>query len=155
MKKFFKYLGIGFLGISGTFVLIAVIMVAGTLFFGIDKEEVFVPYIESTVPQLMTWDVNKYEVHMSKKGFETSTREQWILFLKSSSRLGTLQSIGDIEFMNSKSMYRLTSGLTTYATYRVPITMDTGLAHVILNLQHNDEKVEINGFKFLSDLLFQ
>ncbi len=151
MKKFFKYLGFGLLSVVVFFVAIIAITSIG----GIDKEETFPPYIQETVPKLTTWDIEQYKLLMSQKGMESATPEQWQLYLDMFKKLGQLQSIGVAELQNSRVASTVATGNTTYAVYLVPLSFDTGEAHVQLGLQHNDGKVEINSVRFLSDLLLK
>ena len=70
-------------------------------------------------------------------------------------KLGTLESVGAPSFEKSQVFTTTSNGTTTYAVYLVPITFDTGAAHVRLGLQHNDGKIEIRSVRFLSDLLLK
>jgi uncharacterized membrane protein len=151
MKKFFKYLGFGILSVIVFFIGVAVIASMGS----IDKEETFPPYIADVVPKLTTWDIAQYEALMSQEGLEAATPEQWQLYLDMFKKLGELQSVGEPELQNWRSASTIGTGNTTYAVYLVPLTFDTGDAHVQLGLQHNDGKVEINSVRFLSDLLLK
>ncbi|MCC5856146.1 MAG: hypothetical protein JJU10_10800 [Idiomarina sp.] len=92
---------------------------------------------------------------MSKQGMESVTPEQWQLYLDMFRKLGQLQSVGKPELQNWRTTLTLGSGNTSYAVYLVPLTFDTGEAHVQLGLQHKDGKVEINSVRFLSDVLLK
>lgn len=151
MKKIFKYLGFGILSIVLFFVAVIVITGIGS----VDEEKTFPPFIEEAIPKLTTWEIEQYRLLMSKEGMEAVTPEQWRLYLNKFQKLGQLQSIGTPELRNSKVASTVSSGTTTYAVYLVPLTFDTGEAHVQLGLQHNDEKVKINSVRFLSDLLLK
>jgi|TARA_Y100000296_G_scaffold79328_1_gene103094 hypothetical protein len=151
MKKFFKYLGFGFLSVVVFFLAVIAITSIGS----IDKEETFPPYIYESVPKLTTWDIEQYKLLMSEEGIGAATPEQWELYLEMFKKLGQLQSVGVPELQNSRVASTVASGNTTYAVYLVPLTFDTGKAHIQLGLQHNDGKVEINSVRFLSDLLLK
>ena len=151
MKKFFKYLGYGMLSVVAFFIAIFVI----TSISGIDKEETFLPYIEEAVPKLTTWDIDQYELLMSKKGFESGTPIEWQFYLDTFQKLGILQKVGVPNFQNSRIELKLSSGSTTYAIYLVPLVFDTGKAHVRLVLQHSSGKTEINSVRFFSDLFLE
>ena len=151
MKKFFKYLGFGLLSVVLFFIGIGIISSVG----GIDNEEVFHPYIDTTLPKLATWDVSQYKVAMSQQGFDAITADKWELYLAKMSALGELRSIAGPELERSSVMSSIRSGKTTHAIYLVPVVFSTGNAHVRLGLQHNDGEVEINSISFLSDILFQ
>ena len=151
MKKIFKYLGFGILSVIIFFIAIIIISNIG----GINEEETFPPYIAEVLPKLTTWDIEQYRLFISKKGMEASTPEHWKLYINKVKKLGTLKEAGVPEFQNSKVSSTVRTGTTTYAVYLVPLTFDTGLAHVQLGLQHNDGKVEINSIRFLSDLLLK
>ena len=151
MKKLFKILGFGLLSIVIFFVAIAAISMIGS----VDKEEVLIPYIESAIPRLTTWDISEYKTLMSEDGFNGITPEQWDLYLKLFTKLGTLESVGTPELQNWRTMSGIPNGKTTYADYLIPLAFDTGPAHVELGLKHNKNKTEINSVRFLSDLLIQ
>ena len=151
MKKFFKYLGFGLLSVVVFFIAVIVITSIG----GINKEETFPPYIAEAVPKLTTWDIEQYKLLMSEQGMGAATPEQWELYLEMLKKLGHLQSVGVPELQNSRVASTVATGNTTYAVYLVPLTFDTGEAHVQLGLQYNDGKVEINSVRFLSDLLLK
>lgn len=149
MKKVFKYLGIGILSLVIFFVGIAIL----TSSKSVDHEQVFVPYIEKTIPELTTWEQEAYKTHMSKEAFEGATKAQWNLYLSKFSHLGSLQSIGVPELQQSKTLSSISGSSTTYAVYLVPVTFDTGLAHVQLGIESKNDKIQINSVKFLSDIL--
>lgn len=151
MRNFFKYLAFGALSVAVFFVAIIVITSIG----GVDKEEAFPPYIEETIPKLTTWDIDQYELLMSKKGFESATSGEWQIYLDMLEKLGILQKTGVPKLQNSRIESKISSGSTTYVTYLVPLIFDTGEAQVELGLQHNSEKIEINSVRFLSDRLFE
>ena len=151
MTKFFKYLGFGVLSIVVFFVAIFVIASIG----GVDTEDTFPPYIEETVPKLTTWNVEQYNLLMSQQAKESATSEQWQLYMDMYTKLGELKSIGLPELQNSEVEFNLVTGRTTYVVYLVPLSFDTGEAHVQLGLLHNDGSIEINSVRFFSDLLFK
>ena len=151
MKKLLKYLGFGILSVIIFFTAIFAITMVG----GINKEEVFIPFIKDTVPRLTTWELSEYKSLMSEKAYQSSTQEQWSLYLKMFTKLGSLQSVGNPELKKSNFTSSVGTGTTTYAVYLVPLQFNTGLAHVQIALQHNNGIVEINNVQFLSDLLLQ
>ena len=151
MKKFFKYLGFGVLSIVLFLIAIVVIIRSGS----IDEEETFPPYIAASVPRLATWDIEQYKLLMSDEALEAVTQEQWRLLMKNFKTLGALQQVGTPEHQDSRVITRISSGTTTYAMYQVPLTFDTGEAHVQLGLQYNSGKIQIYSIHFLSDLLLK
>jgi len=151
MKKLFKYLGFGILSIIVFFIGIIIITSIG----GIDKEETFPPFIQEAIPKLTTWEIEKYQLLMSKDGMESTTPIQWQLYLDNFKKLGTFQKMGTPELQSSRVVSTTSSGTTTYAVYLVPLTFDTGDAYVELGLQHNNEKTEIYNVRFLSNLLLE
>ena len=151
VKKFFKYLGFGFLSVIVFFIGIGIVTSINT----VDKEVVFEPYIAKAIPKLTSWEQSSYQELMSEEGFNGATPEQWTLYLNKFSKLGEFQSIGKAELKNWKTLSPIGSPSVTYAIYQVPVTFSTGLAHVQLALQSSEDKVEINSVKFLSDILMQ
>lgn len=151
MKTVLKYLGIGALSVVLFFVAIGIFV--GVI--SVDKDKVFLPYIAEAVPKLTTWDIEQYRLLMSEQGMSAVTDEQWQLYLNVFKRLGQLQAVGEPALQNWKAASSVGTGNTTYAVYLVPLTFDTGPAHVELVLQHNNDKVEINSVRFLSDLLIR
>lgn len=151
VKKFFKYLGFGILSVVIFFIGIGVVASINT----VDKEAVFEPFIVKAIPKLTTWEVTPFKELMSEQGYTSATSEQWELYVKKVAKLGVFQSVGKAELQNWKTLSPVGSSSVTYAVYQVPVTFDTGLAHIQLGLQSSDGKVEINSIKFLSDLLMQ
>lgn len=151
MKKLFIYLGFGLLSVIVFFIGIAIITNLGS----VNKEETFPPYIVKAIPKLTTWDIKQYELLMSKQGMEAATPEQWRLYINMFKKLGELQSVGKPKLQGWRTESTIGSGNTTYANYLVPITFDTGEAHVQLGLQYNDGKVEINSIRFLSEIFLK
>ena len=151
MKKLFKYLSFGILSVVLFFIGIGVFTSINT----VDKEAVFEPFIAQAIPKLTTWEVTPFKELMSEQGYTSATSEQWELYLKKLANLGVFQSVGKAELQNWRTLSPVGSSSVTYAVYHVPVTFDTGLAHVQLGLQSSDGKVEINSIKFLSDLLMQ
>lgn len=109
MRNFFKYLAFGALSVAVFFVAIIVITSIG----GVDKEEAFPPYIEETIPKLTTWDIDQYELLMSKKGFESATSGEWQIYLDMLEKLGILQKTGVPKLQNSRIESKISSGSTT------------------------------------------
>ena len=151
MKKILKHLGFGLLSVVIFFLGIAIITSIGS----VDKDETFPPYISEAVPKLTTWNIEQYKLLMSEQGMKSVSLEQWHLYLGMFKKLGQLESVGEPQLQNWRSASTVSSGNTTYAVYIVPLTFDTGEAHVELGLQYNDGKVEINNVRFLSDLLLR
>jgi len=151
MKKTFKIIGFGLLSIVIFFIAITAVSMIGS----VDKEEVLIPYIKSAMPKLTTWNISEYKALMSEQAINGATPEQWNLYLKKFSKLGTLESVGTPELQSWKTMSGIPNGKTTYAVYLVPLVFDTGDAHVELGLQHNKNRTEINSIRFLSNILIQ
>lgn len=151
MTKFFKYIGFGFLSVVVFFIAIAVITSINT----VDKEQVFEPFISNAMPKLTTWNKAEYKDLMSEQGFTGASEEQWDLYLAKFSQLGKFQSASKAELQHWKTISPIGKPSITYAVYLVPVSFDTGLAHVELGLQVSEGNVEINSVKFLSDLLMR
>ena len=151
MNKFFKYLGFGLVSVVIYYVAIASITRIGS----VDADETFPPYISAAIPKLTTWDIEQYKLLMSERGMNAVTPARWQLYLDTFKKLGQLQSVGEPILQNWYAALTINAGITTYAVYIVPLSFDTGPAHVELGLQHNNDKIEINNVKFLSDLLFK
>ena len=117
MKKLFKILGFGLLSIVIFFVAITAISMIGA----VDKEKILIPYIESAIPKLTTWNLPEYKALMSEQGLNGSTPEQWGLYLSLFSKLGALESVGVPELQNWRTMTGIPNGKTTYAVYLVPL----------------------------------
>ncbi len=151
MKNIIKYLGFGLLSVVIFFVAIISITSIG----GIAKEEAFPPYIQEAVPKLTTWDIEQYKLLMSKQGMASATPEQWQLYLDVFKKLGELQYVGVPELKARHVAFTVSTAPTTFAVYLVPLTFDTGEAHVQLGLQLNNGEVEINSVHFISDRLLK
>jgi len=119
MKQFLKYLGVGILSVIIFVVGIGVIKNFG----GIDKDEIFIPYIQESVPKLTTWDIEEYKLLMSEQGINSATPKQWALYLNTFKKLGTLKSVGTPELEKSHVSASIKNGTTTHAIYIIPTTI--------------------------------
>jgi hypothetical protein len=136
MNKLVKQIGFGLIGAAlGT----AAIVVAQSASSG-SSTDVFVPYIESTLPKLATWDINQYKAEMSLEGLQAATDDRWNKYLAKYSKLGKLKMIGKPELKSN-----LAKGSTTHAVYVVPLEFEAGPAQVQLMLQYRNNKVAIDG----------
>ena len=151
MEKLFKYLGIGALVI----IVLIMVLVAITSINSVSTKEVFEPYLEERVPQLATWEMPVYKELLSSEAYKTSSPQQWQLYLNKFSMLGQYVEMGKPELKGTKTITPVGNPSVTYAFYLVPVTFDTGAAHLEIGLQASEGKVEITGLRVLSDLLFQ
>ncbi|MFW8591850.1 hypothetical protein ACOI22_13665 [Glaciecola sp. 2405UD65-10] len=151
MKKVFKYLAIGLLSIVLFIVGIGVFVSTKT----VDNNQIFVPFINQVMPKLTKWEIVEYKNNFAEEVFSASSQEQWNLYLSKFSKLGSIVSIGDPELINFKTVSSINGSSNTSATYLVPITFDTGLAHVQLSMQAKDGEIKIYNIKFLSDILMK
>ena len=142
---------------TGLLLLSATVLIALAISVGLigeaDRDELFVSYIETTMPKLASWEFDEYAMAMSERGLMAATEEQWERHLNKIAVLGTLESVGAPLLKNSRNMTPGEPGEVTYATCLVPLQFDTGPAHAVLGLEYSNEKVKINGVEYLSDVL--
>lgn len=151
MEKLFKYVGIVALVIIG----LIMALVAITSINSVSTKDVFEPYLEEKIPQLATWEMPVYKALLSSEAYQSSDPEQWQLYLTKFATLGQYLEMGKPELKGTKTIAPIGNPNVTYAYYLVPVTFDTGAAHLEISLQASEGKVEITGFRVLSDLLFQ
>ncbi|OEG75066.1 hypothetical protein BEL05_12170 [Shewanella colwelliana] len=92
---------------------------------------------------------------MTQDAYNIAKPEQWDLYIKKLSTLGSLKSFEQAELQNWHSTASIGSASATYATYIVPMAFDTGPAHLTLTLVSSNDKTLIRSIKFSSDILMQ
>lgn len=151
MKKFFKFIGIGIFSIFLFIVGISIYSAINTS----DYRENLEPFINKAIPIISSWELEKIKPILSDEGYAANKPEQWKLFFKKASTLGKLQSIGEIQlnYLTTKTPFGGSS--ITYSVFLIPVTYDTGNAHIQLWLQSSEGEAKVNKIKLLSDLLLQ
>jgi hypothetical protein len=140
----------GFVIVSGALFVFGV----GVMIFrsgAIEEEEVFIPFIEASVPKLVPWDLEQYKKLLSDKGYSAVSDEEWVKYLQIMSKLGDLITVGNPEKKEWKRSLMFPTGFTHYATYEILAEFETGPARISLMLNHNDE-TKIDGVGFYSDI---
>ena len=148
--KILKYIGFGLLSIFLFFIGIAVINSSNQA----KPSETFIPFIEQNMPEIAKWDKGVFKSLMTDEAFNSITSEQWDLYLKKLSSLGSLESLGELSLENTSTVTSFGGGTKTTVVYTVPLNFITGQAHTKLVLIHTDELgVKIHHIKFLSERL--
>lgn len=150
--KILKYIGFGLLSIFLFFIAVAVI----TTINKAEPSETFIPFIEQNMSEIANWDKAIFKRLMTDEAYNSITPEQWELYLRKMSSLGSLESIGELSLENMSSVTSFSGNTKSTVVYMVPLSFTTGLAHAKIVLVHTDERgVKINHIRFLSDHLMQ
>ncbi len=135
--------------------LLLVGLVLYSLWYGIraDRyEETAVPYLESALPRLTSWQYAQLEPLLSPAAQLVFENENVQASYRLFSRLGQLKSAGKPEYMGNSTETSQTLGDVEIVAYKVPLEFDSGPAVIKISLVANDKTYRINHFGIHSEI---
>ena len=130
-------------------------LVAYSLWFGIraDRyEETAIPYLESALPKLISWQYRKLESLLSPEARLVFESEEVRAAYRSYSRLGQFKSAGKPQFIGNSSDSSPTLGDVELIAYQMPLEFDSGPAMIKINLIATGESYTISHFGIHSEI---
>jgi len=124
-------------------------LVAYSLWFGIraDRyEETAVPYLESALPKLISWQYAQLEPLLSPEARLVFKNEKVQAAYQSYSRLGQFKSAGKPQYMGNSSDSSSALGEVELVAYQVPLEFDSGPAMIKINLIASDGSYTVSHF---------
>lgn len=112
-----------------------------------DYESTAVPYLNSVVPEIATWNPDiawKYYADEIRDTISQADSDKIIGYL---SLLGTLESLDHPQFRQVTSSATLNSGTRKLVTYRIPAVFENGDATINVTLLDRDGEFSIYHFK--------
>lgn len=151
MGKVLKVIGIIFLGIIIIFVCLAIWSTYQTKQYTNSAT----PYLQENLPKVLSWQYKKFEPLLTteaKEFFDAEKGQKVYGFL---SRLGRLETLGEIQFLGSQTGLTTSEGSSSLVRFSILATFKTGEAQVLIHLVPNDESFLIHYMKINSDVFLQ
>lgn len=118
-------------------------------------EATAIPYIETVLPQISTWDPVKVRDYMAPEVLERVKDTDLEALMLSLSKIGTLKSIDKIKFKNKASGENITRGKQPLVTYLLEAQYSSGQVDVTLTLLDKGDSFDLYHFNFQSEALAQ
>jgi hypothetical protein len=118
-------------------------------------EATAIPYIETVLPQISTWDSVKVSDYMAPEVLERVTDAELAALMQSLSKIGTLTSIDKITFKNKASGENITREKQPLVTYLLEAEYSSGHVKVTLTLLDRGDSFDLYHFNFQSEALAQ
>lgn len=112
-----------------------------------DYESTAVPYLESVIPEITTWDPDIAWKHFDQDVRETISEEDSAKILKYLSKLGSLESLDRPQFREVTSSATLGEGARKRVLYQIPAVFQKGDATIYVTLTDRDGEFSIYHFK--------
>ncbi len=149
MKKVFKVLGIIFLFTIISFGAIGVYTYLKTS----EYSKTAVPYIKEKIPKLSSWDLAVAKQYLAPQVLETTKDEDLKKLMRWFSKLGSLKSIEEPQFVNVTSSATVANGKQTIATYTILANYENGVANITMRLLEVEDGFQIYQFHINSNAL--
>ncbi|RYV01548.1 hypothetical protein SOPP22_14285 [Shewanella sp. OPT22] len=145
MFSIFKYIGLGALG--------ALLAIGGIFFYfnssTASNEEIFVPFIETNIRQLSSWDKEKYFPLMTEEEVNRYSPKQWDQIMSELSKFGKFKSYEHPKLMGYHTLNPFFGGdKVTSATYSVWVNFESYSAELTISMKGNEDKVQITGARW-------
>ncbi len=130
-------------------------LVLYSLWYGIraDRyEETAIPYLESALPKLTSWQYAQLEPLLSPAARLVFKNEKVRASYRQFSRLGQLKSAGKPQYMGNSTETSQALGDVEIVAYKVALEFDSGPAVIKISLVAGDKSYRINHFGIHSDM---
>ncbi len=111
-----------------------------------------IPYIQKVLPEISTWDPEIVKQYLAPDVLKTVSAEDLKNILAELSKIGELQSIGEMDF-KKKSTSEV--GQQLVITYIGDAQYSSGETTVTISLLEKGDSYEVQHFNFESAVLFQ
>ena len=115
-------------------------------------DEAVVPYLESALPQLTSWQYSQLEPLLSPQAQIEFDSDEGQAVYKLFSKLGRLESIGTPEYLGDRSETSEALGDIEVVAYQVPLQFETGPGVIKINLASDGERYYIHHFGIHSEI---
>lgn len=112
-----------------------------------DYEMTAVPYLQSVVPEIATWDPDIAWAYFDQDVKDTISREDNAKIINYLSTLGTLRSLDRPQFRQVTSSATLKTGTRKLVLYQISAEFENGDATIDVTLTDRDGKFSIYYFK--------
>ena len=149
MKRFLRVLGIIFLGIIIIFGLIG----GWTYWKSTKYEETAVPYIKENIPKLSSWNLKITKSLLAPSILEMTTDDDLEKLMKWFSKLGSLKSIEEPQFININTTVTAEHGKQVIVLYNILAHYQNGDATITMRLLETEKGFEVYQFYLNSKAL--
>ena len=115
-----------------------------------DYETTAVPYLESVVPEITTWDPDVAWKYYDDEVRDTISREDNAKIVRYMSMLGALETLSRPQFRQVTSSATLKTGAKKVVIYEIPAVFENGAATIDVTLVDRDGDFSIYHFKINS-----
>lgn len=130
--------------------LFFVIAFAAVIFWVLSQQSEYestaVPYIESVIPDITTWDPEVIWAYYDQDVKDLISKDENDKFIRYVSKLGGLESLGTPQFQRVESSASTGSGTRKFIFYSIPAKFDNGDASIDLTVL--DRKGEFSIYHF-------
>jgi len=134
-----------------------IIIISGSIFYkkyqGSEYDKLAIPYIQSTIPVISSWDPVATKALMVPEIAATIPDDKYARAMDFFSQLGALQSLEEPEFTKAHVDEETDLGQQTILEYKVNASYANGDAEIDLKLLERDGSFEIYRFNFSSEAL--
>jgi hypothetical protein len=130
-------------------------LVLYSLWYGIKAdryEETAVPYLESALPKLTSWQYEQLKPMLSPAARLDFENEKLQAAYRSFSQLGQLKSIGKPQYISNRNDTSKALGDFEIINYQVPLQFDSGPAVIKITLVADGKSYYIRHFGFHSEI---
>ncbi len=149
MNKVFKILGIIFLLIIILFAGVA----AYTYMKSSEYSKTAIPYINEKIPELSTWESSVAKKYLAPEILAKTQDADLERLMRWFSKLGSLKSIEEPQFINVSSITTISSGQQTIVTYTILAHYEKGDATITMRLLEVEGGFQIYQFHLNSNAL--
>ena len=111
------------------------------------------PYIQEVLPEISKWNPDIVSQYMAPEILQTVSAEDLKDLMGTLSKIGKLQSIGELSFKNKAAGDNVRFANHPVITYEVEAKYSTGDAKVIISLLDREGSYEIYHFNFQTKAL--
>jgi len=151
VKKFLKAVGI--------LVVVFIIFISGLLYWSASETDELTaevtPFIETSMPLVTTWDVDKFKHLVSPEGLASFESEKGRRIIAYVSKVGSLKSFDKPIFVKSTSTASTSGKGRTIATFTVKARFENGDGVLTFTLVRTGSSYLILGINLSSDIFLE
>lgn len=142
-----KYILSFIAGVITTLALGSLFLVSGGS-AGPDKETVLVPFVETALDKIDSWEIEDFQTLMTEEGFARQSNEQWEIMLKQVGQLGKMVSHEPPVLVNWTHFNSFLGSDRTEAIYSTVVQYQARKLSVKLTLIHTNGQTKVHGIRF-------
>jgi len=113
------------------------------------------PYLQTNLPVILSWDYEKLKPLLTEGAAEAFETERGRKAYKFFSKLGSIDSLGDIQFRKAMSGAMVNQGSYEMVTFTLPGSFENGDADITVTLAKIDNSYRVHYLKINSDFFLE